>query len=296
MNITSTHHLPQENTLQEIVDWAKRRDPVRAVLLTSTRAIPGARVDELSDYDVILVVLDIRPFATDPAWLDDFGEVLVAYWDPIHVDGECPVEHCANVVQYRDGLKMDFTMWPVSWLEQVACAPELPAELEAGYRVLLDKDQLTAEMKPASGRAYIPERPSHQEYQRLINDFLSDAPYVAKCLWRDELLPAKWCLDYDMKHLYLRQVLEWLVELEHDWSQPVGALGKGLKRQLPAELWSDLEQTYAGASLNDNWIALESTLGLFREVAKTAGERLGYEYPEQLHAKVVAYVEHIRNS
>ena len=28
---------------------------------------------------------------------------------------------------------------------------------------------------------------------------------MAKCLWRDEIFPAKWCLDYDMKHVYLRR-------------------------------------------------------------------------------------------
>jgi hypothetical protein len=45
------------------------------------------------------------------------------------------------------------------------------------------------------------QRGNEETYQTLIQDFFSDAPYVAKCLWRDELLPAKWCLDYDMKYI-----------------------------------------------------------------------------------------------
>lgn len=48
--------------IAHLVGWAERREAVRAVLLTSTRTVPGAKVDALSDYDVILVVRDIRPF------------------------------------------------------------------------------------------------------------------------------------------------------------------------------------------------------------------------------------------
>lgn len=128
----------------------------------------------------------------------------------------------------------------------------------------------------------------------LINDFLSDAPYVAKCLWRDELLPAKWCLDYDMKHVYLRQLLEWRMEIDQGWSVPAGSLGKGLKKRLPPDLWAQVEQTYAGARIADNWEALARTLDLFRRVAVEVGEQLGYAYPHDLHQRVNAYVDQIR--
>jgi aminoglycoside 6-adenylyltransferase len=128
----------------------------------------------------------------------------------------------------------------------------------------------------------------------LINDFLSDAPYVAKYLWRDELLPAKWCLDVDMKHTYLRQLLEWRMEIDHDWSNPTGSLGKGLKKRLPADIWARVEQTYAGARISDNWEALAHTMTLFRQAAIEVGAHLGYTYPDELHQRVSAYVEQIK--
>jgi aminoglycoside 6-adenylyltransferase len=192
-----------------IIQWAETRDEIRAVLLTSTRAVPGARVDALSDYDVILVVQSLQPFVEDRTWIDDFGDVLVVYWDPIYSDRMFGIDTIANVTQYANGLKIDFTLQPVSLFEKIVAAPALPAELDAGYRILLDKDQLTESMLPPTSTAYIPKLPSRETYLTLINDFFSEAPYVAKCLWRDELLPAKWCLDYDMKHTYLRQLLEW---------------------------------------------------------------------------------------
>ena len=282
------------DALPRLVNWATAHDSVRAVLLTSTRAIPDGSIDVLSDYDVILVVKDIHPWVNERQWVNVFGEVVVAYWDPIHPEPSLGMEVCANVIQYTDGLKIDFTLWPVALLEQIAQFLTLPLELDAGYRILVDKDHLTESMQPPTGRAYIPKPPSLEEYQLLINDFLSDAPYVAKCLWRDELMPAKWCLDYDMKHIYLRPMLEWLVEIKHGWSQPVGWLGKGMKKHLPQDAWVDLEQTYTGAQSEANWAALERTLELFRRVARIVGESLGYHYPEVLHERVVCYVDRIR--
>jgi aminoglycoside 6-adenylyltransferase len=281
------------DTIQAIIQWAQAHDLIRAVLLTSTRAISDSRVDALSDYDVILIVQDVHPFVADHTWLNDFGEVLVSYWDSVHLDPVFGIEKCANVSQYRDGLKIDFNLWTVGLLQQIVAAPDLPAELDAGYRVLLDKDGLTGRMRTPTGRGYIPVMPTFETYQLLINDFLSDAPYVAKCLWRDELMPAKWCLDYDMKHTYLRQMLEWRVEIDHDWSVPVGFLGKGLKKYLPLEIWTAVEQTYVEAGIDDNWKALKLTMELFRQVSKEVGDYFGYTYPDELHQRVWAYVEHI---
>jgi aminoglycoside 6-adenylyltransferase len=294
MEQSTSHSSTSRDAIQMLIQWAMRRDPIRLMLLTSTRAIPGSHVDSLSDYDVILIVQDIHPFVADHSWLTDFGEVLVAYWDAIHPDPLFGSDVCANVIQYSDGLKIDFTLWPVELLQHIVAAPALPAELDAGYRILLDKEHLTDRMRPPTRKAYVPKPPTLVEYQLLINDFLSDTPYVAKCLWRDELMPAKWCLDYDMKHIYLRQMLEWRVEIDLDWSLPVGSLGKGLKKRLPPAIWAALEETYVGAHIGDNWQALMRTMELFHQVSLEVGESLGYPYPEDLHARLSAYVEHIR--
>src|SRR5688572_6477472 len=175
------------DVISKLVQWAEQRESIRAMLLTSTRAIPNAPVDILSDYDVVLVVRDIHPFLEDRSWLEDFGEVLVVYWDPIYADPDYGIEKTANVTQYADGLKIDFTLWPVELLQKIVQAATLQAQLDAGYRVLLDKDRLTEGIKLPTFRAYIPIPPTEQVYQKTIEDFFSDAPYVAKCLWRGEL-------------------------------------------------------------------------------------------------------------
>jgi aminoglycoside 6-adenylyltransferase len=281
----------EDPVLTKLIQWAEQRDAIRAMLLTSTRAVPNAPMDELSDYDVVLVVEDIHPFHEERSWLKDFGEILVTYWDPIYPDPEYGNGKFANVIQYADGLKIDFTLWPLELLHKIVQAPALPAEMDAGYRILLDKDNLTNGIKSPTYQAYIPVPPTNEAYQKAIEEFFSDPPYVAKCLLRGELLPAKWCLDYDMKHVYLRPMLEWLMGVHHNWSLPTGSLGKGLKKKLPPEIWSRLEDSYAGANTADNWEALFRTMALYRQVAMEVGKGLGYDYPLDLDARVTAFVK-----
>ncbi|HMP43157.1 MAG TPA: aminoglycoside 6-adenylyltransferase, partial [Roseiflexaceae bacterium] len=278
----------------DLVAWGAAHPLVRAMLLTSTRAIDTAPRDLLSDYDVILVVAELDPFVQDRGWLNDFGEVLVVFWDAVLPDPDFGIDQCGNVTQYADGLKIDWTLWPQVLFEQIVALPDLPAELDAGYRVLLDKDGLTGALRPPTGRAYLPQLPSHEAYQIHINDFLTDAPYVAKCLWRGDLLPARWCLDCDMKHTYLRPMLDWRMAIETGWSVPVGYLGKGLQRYLPAELWAEVEHCFNEHNQADTWAALLATMELFRRVGREVGVALGYAYPDELHERVVAYVAQIR--
>jgi aminoglycoside 6-adenylyltransferase len=73
----------EKEVIQCLIRWAELQPEVRAVLLTSSRAVPDAPMDIFSDYDVILAVLDVRPFHEDRSWLDAFGSVLALYRDPL---------------------------------------------------------------------------------------------------------------------------------------------------------------------------------------------------------------------
>ena len=97
-----------------------------------------------------------------------------------------------------------------------------------------------------------------------------------------------------MKHKYLRQMLEWRIEIDHNWSVSTGANGKGLKKQLPPTIWSQLESTYVGAGIEENWDALFKTINLFRHVAIEVAEFLGYVYPYDLDQQVTAYVQKMK--
>jgi aminoglycoside 6-adenylyltransferase len=263
------------------------------MLLTSSRANPYADVDIFSDYDVILVVRDILPYFEDRSWLGDFGEVLVVYHDPIN-----PMYGFGKfvyVTQYEDGTKIDFTLWPIEILERIIEDPELPQALDIGYEVLIDKDGITEGIQPPTYRAYIPSPPTEVEYHELIEVFFHEVTYVAKHLWRGDLMAAKYNLDHVMKMKKLRMILEWSVEIDHNWSLKMGAYGRGLKKFVKPERWSKLESTYVGAGMQENWEALFQTIALFREIAIEVGDRLGYPYLCDLDRRMLAYLNKVRN-
>jgi len=309
----------EDETLNRIIQWGESRPDVRALLLTSTRTVPDATLDRLSDYDVIVAVSDqpgIAPFHESRQWLEAFGRVLVLYRDPIlrwftpeiappgrerwtGSDGQEPEtaaveaeifvdEKFGYVTQFEeDGLKIDFTLMPASLLRRIAQVP-LPEDLDLGYSVLLDKDSLTAGMAQPTHRAYIPSPPSQTEYLETIELFFHECTYLAKYLWRDDLMPAKGQIDESVKKNLCR-MLEWRAEIDAGWTLRLKAHGRGLKKIVPPDLWAELEATYVGAGIADNWAAMWRTIDLFEKVARQVGAALGYPYPEDMHRRSVKY-------
>ena len=74
--------LTPDLVLDRLAVWGEAQPNVRAMILTSGFAVPGERSDALSDYDIMLVLRDVRAWYDDRTWLDAFGTVLVLYHDP----------------------------------------------------------------------------------------------------------------------------------------------------------------------------------------------------------------------
>lgn len=282
----------EDQVLVNLIHWAEGQPTVRAMILTSTRAVPGAQPDIFSDYDVILALTDVRPFATSRDWLSAFGTVLVMYQDPLEeIDGYL---QSGNVTQFEEGLKVDFSLWPVEYVRKIAAEPELPAEFDAGYQILLDKDQVTAGIKPPTYRGYIPTPPTEAIYLEYIECFLQEAMYVAKYLWRGDLMAARYIFVQFMTDEHLRPMLEWHVETEHGWSVKQGLHGRRLQNWLRLDLWEDLKNTWVGADEKENWDAIFHAVALMRKVAVEVGDRLSFTYPEDMEKRSLAYLRTIQ--
>jgi aminoglycoside 6-adenylyltransferase len=279
--------------LEQLTEWASANDDVRAMLLTSTRAIGGA-VDAYSDYDIILVLSDVTAYAEKSDWLSAFGELAIAYWDPIETDPRTGESSTSNITYYTGGLDIDFTLWPVSRLARLADQRKLPTELDAGYRVLVDKDGVAARLPAPTLRGYIPDPPDEATFLRLITDFFIGPPHVAKCLLRGDLVIAKWILDFDMRSNYLQPMLDWWVECGRDWNHKPGNLGKGIQRVLPDDLWHDVRDTYVGPGLEENWEAMFSMMRIFGRLGRDVARSLGYRYPDDLDHRVTRLVRRMR--
>ena len=284
--------LPTEAAvLAKLVAWAQARPTVCALLLTSSRARPGGPVDALSDYDLILAVTDAERFGREDAWLYDYGEPMVRWGDEGEVLG-LPTYFRSAV--YQDYVKIDYTVWPAALLARVAESPTLPEELDEGYRVLLDKDGATARWKPPTHTAFIPARPTQAEYRALVEEFWWVATYVARSLWRGELVFARWVLTADLRDGALHRMLEWSIEIDHGWSVRPGVHGRGLESLLPADTWAELADTYVGPGVENDWAALWQTAALFRRVAGEVASALGFVYPRATDDRVSAFLSEVQ--
>jgi aminoglycoside 6-adenylyltransferase len=284
----------EAEVLGRLVRWAEQHSLVRALVLESSRAHGQAPLDTFSDYDVLVVVsdADLQAFAEDDTWLSAYGTPLVM----LHVTNPVgEVDTYGRLVLYEDHVKIDYMVWPASLLRAAVERQKLPELLDWGYRALVDKDGLTQGLPAPTRTAHIPARPTEREYLAVVEEFWWESTYVAKNLWRDDLIQAKYNIDVVMRHEVLLQMLEWRVELDHNWSWKPGPAGKGLKKYLPPELWAELETTWVGAGIEENWTALFAMTALFRRVASEVARALGYTYPTELDQGVTAYLEMVHN-
>jgi aminoglycoside 6-adenylyltransferase len=127
----------EQDVLRRLLAWAARHDAVRAVILTSSRTVPEGPVDLLSDYDIVLLVLDPAAFARREDWVEESGAPLLTVRDQTAEMG-IEVQHC--MVLYADGTKIDYSLWPATLPDQVERSGRLPADFDLGFRILLDKD------------------------------------------------------------------------------------------------------------------------------------------------------------
>ncbi|HEY2371399.1 MAG TPA: aminoglycoside 6-adenylyltransferase [Gaiellaceae bacterium] len=267
----------QDTVINRILAWAEREEAVRVVAITSTRGRDEGPPDELSDYDIVLVLEDFdrvdpaEAYATPAARWSDESEVHDA-------------KSFFRGVVYEDGTKIDWSLWP-------AQAPELIAQhgltdnLDMGYRVLLDRDGSTAQWAQPTSTAHIPRRPTEAEYVALVEEFWWSATYVAKARVRGEHFFARFVLDVDMTYGVLRRMLEWLIETDRSWSWSPGAFGRGIERELPPDVAETLEAAHD---------SFDATIALFRNVARDVGGALGYAYPHYADDAVTAYIDRLR--
>jgi aminoglycoside 6-adenylyltransferase len=178
-------------------------------------------------------------------------------------------------------------------MKRMAKMKNLPPYIDDGYKVILDKDGITKGMKPPSCRAFMLKPPTETEYLHLIEDALSDVPYGVKQICRGDFFPLQFTF-YQLRYHNMSRLLEWKVEIEHDWALKSGAMGKGLQKYLDPTIFKEIEDTNTGYGKEANWESLLRVVNLFGRVAREVGEKMGYKYPEALEKRIIRYVEKVK--
>jgi len=275
-----------KEVLGEIINWAEQNDDVRAVLLTGSRENSNNVADLLSDYDIEIAVNNADQFLNGEQWLSAFGDILTI----IRVDESFSL----RMVLYKDYVRIDFRIYSIENFKQYIDLPELPEHWDIGYIILCDKDRLTEHLEQPACKAFVVSKPSKEEFSATVTDFWWDTTYVAKSLWRNELFYAKYMSDKIIGFSYLQKMIEWFIGLQHGWKISTNKNGRFFKQFLDPATWIELENTFSGSDIEENWNALFATIKLFRKLAETIAKELHYSYPYQLDEEITRYLEKIK--
>ena len=276
----------EQEVFDLILGIARQDKRIRAVILNGSRANPNAPRDPFQDFDIVYVVTEIASFRADPSWIDCFGERMILQI-PDDMEGEAADrdKSYAYLMQFADGNRIDLTLFAVHRLADM--------DEDSQSILLLDKDDIVPPFPPADDRDYLPKPPTAKQFADCCNEFWWVSVYVAKGLWRREILYA-----LDVRESYVRpqlmKMLTWSVGIQTDFAVSPGKSGKYLERLLPPEEWQALLRTWSDADYDHAWDAQEAMSELFRAKALTVAAHFGFAYPHADDQRVRAHLRHVR--
>jgi aminoglycoside 6-adenylyltransferase len=275
-----------------LLQWAQGDENIRAMVQTgSSSRSPGA-TDRFSDRDLELICRDPTPLLTDDAWIHAIAPVWVA----LYLAND-PGDFETRLVFFEGGRKVDFTIADRSHLAAMIETGCLDPLYERGYRVLLDKDGLTADLPAPSGRAPSLPLPTEAEFAATVTEFWFEAAHMPTYLTRDDLWVVK-LRDGTMKAMLLR-MLEWHAVFTQGPDTDVWHIGTKMQRWADPETWAELQGIFGRFDAADSVRALKATMRLFTRLTHEVADRARFAVPEaerHIQAYVLGFADAFRSS
>ncbi len=246
-------------------------------MLNGSRANPNTIPDIFQDYDIVYLVTELESFKQNPNWIDCFGERMILQC-PDDFNTQVATDSYAYLMQFTDGHRIDLT------LRKKQFEPDSLSVL------LLDKDNSVPPLSPPTD--YLPEAPTSQTFFLCCNEFWWVCPYVAKGLWRNEIIYAQHHLG--ILRSQTLQMLIWQIAIQTNFKLPLGKLGKHLANHLSPTQHAWLLESYSNAEPAQIWQALFALTKNFRTAALEVAKHFTLEYPIQDDTRVTKHLEHIQ--
>jgi aminoglycoside 6-adenylyltransferase len=277
----------EQEMMDLILNFARQDENIRLMVLNGSRANPNAKKDIFQDYDIACFVPDVAPYRRKPELAGKFGEIMILQI-PEEM-GTPPPENVGRygyLMQFADGTRIDLSFVP---LEDV----QATLEKESLTVVLLDKDGLAEGIAPPSEHSYHLKPPTRHQFDDCCNEFWWLNPYVAKGLWRGELIYPKLFLDGYMREELLR-MMTWYFGIHTGFSRSPGKVGKNLRDVLGVVLWRQYETTHSDHHPENIWRALFEMGAIFRQVAVEVAEHFGFTYPAREDERVSEFIRRVQ--
>ncbi len=265
-----------ERLIDRFVAWARARPDIHAAIVVGSRARTDRPADEWSDLDIVVFVTDPAPFLSSTDWLTNIGDVRITFLEPT-AGGEME-----RRVLFDGGLDVDFAVISHTKLQHMVehgIPPAVAGVFRRGVRVLLDREGLAAQLKPADAEPASPDAPGEEQFLEVVNDFWYHAVLTVKKLRRGEIWYARACADGYMKRLLLRMI-EWHAATMSQRDRDVWHDGRFLEQWADQRVLEGLRDAFAHYDRDDVRRGLLATMDLFRWLAKETAERLACRYPE----------------
>ena len=277
----------ERKMLDLIMNVARDDERIRAVIMNGSRTNPNARRDIFQDFDIVYLVTDVPPFKHNFEWIKRFGEIMIVQL-PDEMQEPPPSDNggYTYLMQFMDGNRIDLGIYPVAQLSELG--------RDSLSLLLLDKDGIIEPFDSPSESDYLPSPPTFKGFADCCNEFWWVSPYVAKGLWRQEMIYARNILDQAVQE-QLSKMLTWHIGVKTGFSCNPGYHGKYFQQYLEPELWEMLLKTYADADYDHTWEALFAMGALFRRVAQSIAGHYGFEYPHGDDRRVTAHLKHVRS-
>ena len=277
----------RDKKLSQILKWAEENPDVQVVLLTSSLVNPLAPVDNFSDLDVELVFRDNAHYVKCISWLENFGSYLAVYEESeTYFSGV----HAMKMVVYEDGIKVDFKLYSLPKFVGDMQKSELPYDWDIGYKVMIDRDNITTDLKAPTYTASLIQKPTKEAFDKVLHGFWWDIMYVAKCLARRDIFYAKFMSETVIRTEMMIPLIEWYIASQHDWKITTNKYGRLFPKYLTAKEWNAVMATFSGGEIKENIRAVWAMTDLFSQFGKTLAERLNYPYPIENEEKILNYL------
>ena len=280
----SSRHF-HERLQTELVIWAERIADIRAILVGGSQARQVKPADEYSDLDLSFFVTGNDHHNRDSylAWMREFAPVWMILDE--HQD-----DTQGWLILYQGGIKVDFSVTPISVLQALIDEHRLWSDQQRGYIILVDKDGMAAQLPaptPFVPPPYTP--PTQTQFIKCVEGYFYGAVYLAKQLTRGNLWKAKWA-DRIQQPLLL-EMLEWHAHATLD--TPIDTYNRGdfMRDWVSETTWQELHLVFAHFDADDSWKALLASLHLFHRLTEETAVKLGYAYPRTMMSEVLAYIE-----
>ncbi len=272
----------EDQVLKQMLDFAENDQNIRAVIMNGSRVNPNIEKDIFCDYDIVCFVYNLEKYVGDQSWIPFFGDLVIMQFNR---HDEYPEDQVVYLMQFADGIRIDLSFASNNMIEQ---------SIEDSLTiVLLDKDQCLPLVPAPNDSSYITKPPDQKIFDGTVNEFWWVSTYVAKGLWRQEPVYAKFMYDV-IVHECLRKMVTWYAAMQFDWKINVGKVGKYFEKLLPPEIWQEYVATYPGVGEDEIWTALFKAGDLMRQVSIPVAQNLGYTYPSHDDEKVSRYLKHVK--